>query len=213
MPRFSAAALFGLILTCAASAGPSPAFAQSPDATPAQGAAAAEGGNGSMSQFTGVGGDPVLGEQIYQKRCASCHDNPSGRIPPKAAIAENTPTFIASALIEGVMRPMSIGLAPHEISSVATYLSTRRDGGLAGGEALEAPACTDKPAPFALGGSAWNGWGNGETQARFQPSPGLTAQEVPRLKLKWAFAYQGTRNGQATVVGGRLFLTSSSGAI
>ncbi len=165
-----------------------------------------------MGQFTGLGGDAALGETLYKQKCASCHDNPSGRIPPKATIANNTPTFLASTLIEGAMRPMAVGMAPHDVASVAAYLSTRKDGGLDAG-ALEVPACTDKAGPITLAGPRWNGWGNAETQARFQPDPGLTAAEVPRLKLKWAMSYAGSRNGQATIADGRVFLTSSSGAV
>ena len=205
MLRLLFAALVALTLTA------SPLAAQ-PNPSPAEGAAQAEGGNGTMGQFTGAGGDPVAGAALYQKRCATCHDNPSGRTPPKTTIAANTPTFIMSALLTGVMQPMAAGLTPHEMSSVAAYLSTRKDGGLGAG-ALEAPACTDKPAPMTLAGPSWNGWGNAETQDRFQPRPGFTAAEVPSLKLKWALAYAGSRSGQATVVGGRLFLTSSSGAV
>ncbi|MGZ3375917.1 MAG: outer membrane protein assembly factor BamB family protein [Phenylobacterium sp.] len=201
--KFTALAALGLALAtgCAATA-----------QTPAEGAAAAERGNGTMGQFTGAGGDAVLGAELYAKRCASCHDNPTGRIPAKAAIAENTPTSIAQTLIEGAMRPMALGMGPHDIASVAAYLSTRKDGGLSAATP-DAPACADKPAPMTLDGPGWNGWGNAETQARFQPKPGIAASDVPRLKLKWAFAYAGSRNGQASVTGGRLFLTSSSGAI
>ncbi len=210
MGKVTTAAVLGLIVA----AGPAalPAQAQEAAQTPAQGAAAAEGGNGVMGQFTAGGGDPALGQQLYEKHCASCHDNPTGRIPAKAAIAQNTPTSIAQTLIEGAMRPMALGLGPHDIASVAAYLSVRKDGGLSAATP-DAPACTDKPAPMTLAGPGWNGWGNGETQARFQAKPGIAAADVPRLKLKWAFAYAGSRNGQASVVGGRLFLTSSSGAI
>lgn len=200
----AAAAVFGLIVLAGAMAHAQPA--------PAEGAAAAERGNGVMGQFMGAGGDAVLGEKLYQQKCASCHDNPTGRTPPKALIAANTPTFIAAALIEGVMRPMAAGMAPHDIASVAAYLSTRKDGGLDAG-APEAPLCKDKPAPFTLTGPGWNGWGNAPTQNRFQPNPGLKAADAPRLKLKWALAYAGSRTGQATVVGGRVFLTSASGAV
>jgi len=198
------AAVFALIL-----AGGLVAQAQP---TPAEGAATAARSNGVMGQFSGAGGDPVLGGKLYQQKCASCHDNPSGRTPPKATIAANTPTFIFSALLEGVMRPMATGMAPHDIASVATYLSTRKDGGLDAG-ALEAPPCKNKPAPFSLTGPLWNGWGNAQTQNRFQANPGFKAVDAPRLKLKWAFAYAGSRNGQATVAGGRVFLTSASGAV
>jgi polyvinyl alcohol dehydrogenase (cytochrome) len=178
----------------------------------AEGAAQAERGNGVMGQFGGAGGDPVAGEKVYQQKCASCHDNPTGRTPSKAAIAANPPTYIVGALTDGVMQRMAVGLSPHDVASVAAYVSARKDGGLAT-DGLEAPLCTGKPAPFSLAGPVWNGWGNAETQGRFQPAPGITAADVPRLKLKWAFAYAGSRNGQATVAGGRVFVTSSSGAV
>src|SRR5437879_8382986 len=54
---------------------------------PAEGAAAAERGNGTMGQFTGAGGDPVQGEKVYQQKCASCHDAPAGRTPARETLA------------------------------------------------------------------------------------------------------------------------------
>ncbi len=58
----------------------------------------------------------------------------------------------------------------------------------------------------------WNGWGNGVTNARFQSAKGagLTAAQVPNLKLKWAFGFPGAEEvyGQPTVAGRRV---SSSG--
>ena len=179
--------------------------------TPLDAAAQAERGNGVMGSFAAAGSDPVIGASVYAKRCALCHDNPSGRTPARAVISDNTPTFIVSTLLEGIMKPMAAGLSPHEMASVAAYLSTRKEGGLGAGR-LEAPTCK-KAAPFTFAGPSWNGWGNAETQNRYQPQPGFTAADVPRLKLKWAFAYAGSRNGQATVAGGRIFLTSTSGAV
>jgi len=40
----------------------------------------------------------------------------------------------------------------------------------------------------------WNGWGNDPTtNSRFQTAKaaGLTAAQVPQLKLKWAFGFPG----------------------
>jgi polyvinyl alcohol dehydrogenase (cytochrome) len=205
--RIAAAALAALLSVGLA--------ARTQPAKPAQGAAAAEQHNGVMIQFTGAGGDPAAGEGLYKQRCASCHDDPApgGRTPPKAVIASNTPTFIVSALLEGVMAPQARGLTPHDMTSIAAYLSTRKAGGLDAG-ALEAPACKDKPGPIDLAaGAQWNGWGRDNVQSRFQPKPGLAAADAPKLKLKWAFAYAGTRNSQATVVGDRLFVASTSGAV
>ena len=59
----------------------------------------------------------------------------------------------------------------------------------------------------------WNGWSPQPDNRRFQANPGFTVAEVPRLKLKWAFNYPGSKNGQATVIGDRLYVTSMSGAV
>jgi polyvinyl alcohol dehydrogenase (cytochrome) len=63
----------------------------------------------------------------------------------------------------------------------------------------------------------WNGWGANLAQHRFQPAAmaRLSANDVPRLKLKWAFAFQGVNRAfaQPTVVGGRVFVGSASNAV
>ncbi len=170
-------------------------------------------GNGVIGALSGEGGDPLIGATLYGDRCATCHDHAVGRIPSRAAISDNTRAFITTTLFGGVMQPMAKGLSPHEIASVAAYLSTR-ESGAASGVGPEAPLCTSKPGAIDLDTSdQWNGWGRTGTQPRFQPNPGFTAADVPRLKLKWAFAYANSRGGQATVVGDRLFLSASSGAV
>jgi polyvinyl alcohol dehydrogenase (cytochrome) len=62
-------------------------------------------------------------------------------------------------------------------------------------------------------GSGWNGWGADPRNWRIQHDPGFAASDISRLKVKWAFSYGGGKYGQPTVVGGRLFLTSLSGAV
>jgi len=80
-------------------------------------------------------------------------------------------------------------------------------------------ACPDKSAAFADPTNAphWNGWGVDPAQHRFQPSEmaGLAANDVPRLKLKWAFGFPGAVRAiaQPTVVGGRIFIGSQRGKV
>jgi polyvinyl alcohol dehydrogenase (cytochrome) len=174
-------------------------------------AAAQEPSGGLMANLSGAGGDRALGETRYKERCASCHDNPTGRTPSKAAIADNTPTFIINTMFEGVMAPMARGLTPHEMGSIGVYLATRKPG--APGAVDEAPMCEAKAARISISGPQWNGWGLEPTQHRYQPDPGLAAADIPRLKVKWAFAFAGSRFGQATVVGERLYINSASGAV
>src|SRR4029077_12466600 len=65
--------------------------------------------------------------------------------------------------------------------------------------------------------SEWNSWGASITNARFNSgtSAGLTAEDVPRLKLKWAFGYPGATSGgtQPVVVGGRLYVGTAEGDV
>ena len=66
--------------------------------------------------------------------------------------------------------------------------------------------------PTALQEPGWNGWGNGAVNTRFQSSSqaGLTAADVPKLRLKWAFGFPGVlaARTQPAVVGGRVFTAS-----
>jgi polyvinyl alcohol dehydrogenase (cytochrome) len=61
----------------------------------------------------------------------------------------------------------------------------------------------------------WNGWGNGPTNTRFQSRKQgkLTAADLPRLQLKWAFGYANVSSARAqpTVVGNRLFAPTENG--
>ena len=64
---------------------------------------------------------------------------------------------------------------------------------------------------------SWNGWGVGLDNTRFQSAEaaGLTVDDVPRLRLKWAFGIPGVAasGSQATVVGGRIFVGSRNGMV
>ena len=63
----------------------------------------------------------------------------------------------------------------------------------------------------------WNGWGNGSANTRFQSekAAGLTAAQVPKLTLKWAFGFAGanTASGQPTVASGRVFVGNMNGFV
>lgn len=63
----------------------------------------------------------------------------------------------------------------------------------------------------------WNGWGPGVTNTRFQPAEagGITAADVPRLELKWAYGLPREQQprGQPAVIGGRMFVGSQAGAV
>jgi polyvinyl alcohol dehydrogenase (cytochrome) len=67
------------------------------------------------------------------------------------------------------------------------------------------------------GAPGWNGWGADPNNSRFQPAAqaDLTASEVPRLRLKWAFGFDGASMAfsQPAVAAGRPFVGSESGDV
>src|ERR1700678_1956242 len=77
--------------------------------------------------------------------------------------------------------------------------------------------CTASPALDPAAGPAWNGWGAGISNSRFQTAAAaqLTAAQVPALKLKWAFGLEGAKQvfGEPVVVGGRVFFSADTGVV
>ena len=73
---------------------------------------------------------------------------------------------------------------------------------------------TAAPSPTA---PAWNAWGVGLDNRRFQTAnaAGLSAADIPRLRLKWAFGFDGavTMRSQPAVYGGRVFAGSQDGTV
>jgi polyvinyl alcohol dehydrogenase (cytochrome) len=157
--------------------------------------------------------DPAVGEPLYNARCAACHDHPSDRTPAKGVIANNTPPYIFGALNDGVMRANAEGLSRGEKFSIAMYLSQNKAGGTVSKVSSETPACAHSPQSLTLAGPEWNGWGRSMENRRYQPDPGLTALEVPRLKLKWAMRLSGNRSGQPVLAGGRLFTNDTASSV
>lgn len=153
------------------------------------------------------------GAKLYEERCASCHDNAQGRTPPKSLLTRRQPEEIIASLTTGSMRMQAEGLTELEIRTLAVYLTGREPGGVIAAAELE-NRCAAGAGPIDLKAAQWLGWGRDLENSRHQPSPGLRAADVPRLKLKWAYAYPATMAiGQPAVLGNRLFVTTDSGQV
>src|SRR5262245_46300417 len=82
----------------------------------------------------------------------------------------------------------------------------------------EPGACRSTPAlTNPASGAHWNGWGANVTNTRFQPAEQsrLSAADIPKLKLKWAFGIPNVSQArsQPAIAGGRLFMASDSGVV
>jgi len=81
------------------------------------------GMHGAGSSPPGKPLDTLDGANIYTQRCAACHDNPQGRIPPKALFAERPVQDIVGVLTDGVMREFAQGLTAAQVRAVARHLA------------------------------------------------------------------------------------------
>jgi hypothetical protein len=72
----------------------------------------------------------------------------------------------------------------------AQFLSDRAAPAVAATPAANRCA-SPTPALDVAGNPSWMSWGADASNSRFAPMGGLTATDLPRLKLKWAFGYEG----------------------
>jgi polyvinyl alcohol dehydrogenase (cytochrome) len=150
------------------------------------------------------------GAALFEKHCTSCHrPGTNTRAPLRDALARMPRAAILAALETGSMKTQGSALTAAERRAVAEFLST------ASTIAETRTVFCTAPVAKLTGEDGWNGWGVDLANTRFQPSPGLTAQQVSTLKLKWAFGFPNGRSvfGQPTIAGGRLFFGSDDGTV
>lgn len=125
------------------------------------------------------------------------------------------PRTILTALESGVMQSQGALLTPTERRAVAEHLAgaalpAAQDTPHATCDAAHSAFDFDRPPPLA-------GWSMTLEGTRHVPakSAGLRAADVPRLNLKWAFAFPGATRArsQPTVGGGALYVGSQDGTI
>jgi polyvinyl alcohol dehydrogenase (cytochrome) len=158
----------------------------------------------------------IEGEAIYRVRCAGCHEGGAVRAPDLATLRQMSQDRVLTALRSGSMTTQGQGLTAGQLEGLSQFVASEvpiRETALSKGD------CPLSSAPLAdaLARPDWNGWGADLSQHRFQPAAmaQLGAEDVPRLKLKWAFGFLGATRAQAqpTIMGGTLFVGSQSGKV
>lgn len=152
------------------------------------------------------------GTAIFTQRCASCHEPPIAPAPSRTDLANYFPEAVKKALGSGLMKPMAAGLTDQQIDAVTLFLAGREPRPVGDISTEDKNKC---PAAFRFNphGPSWNGWSPDLQNTRFQPHSGLSAADVPRLRVQWTFGIQGGRYAQPSPVGNRVFVGSSSGRV
>lgn len=151
------------------------------------------------------------GAALYTQRCQSCHEGGAvARAPSRDVISALSADRIVEALESGTMRVQGEVLTPDERRAIASYLTAA--------SAPAAPAVVRAcamAAPLRTGTADWQAWGVNLSNDRFQKTTGFTAAQIPNLKLRWAFGFDGENAAAAnpTIVGDRVFVGSASGRV
>jgi polyvinyl alcohol dehydrogenase (cytochrome) len=154
---------------------------------------------------------------FYDRSCASCHNGGNDRAPSREALRGMTPERILAAMETGPMIMMAINRPATERRGLAEFLSGKPFGNPLVTTPSPQAMCRTADAFDATRGPQWSGWGHDLSNTRLQDaaSAGITAANVARLKVKWAFAFPGDLQAYAhpTLAGGRLFTGSWGGKV
>jgi polyvinyl alcohol dehydrogenase (cytochrome) len=152
------------------------------------------------------------GSAIFDRSCASCHRAGEKEVPAPEQLRTLPPEAIVNALTIGKMSSQGAGLSAVERAAVAQFLTGKAP---AVAVVANAPSnrCTSAiPTANPTSGPAWVNWGNDASNSRYAPQGGVTAADVSKLKLKWAFGFEGitTARVQPAMAGGKLFVASDN---
>ena len=159
----------------------------------------------------------------FERACMSCHDNtnPENRAPSREAMRQMTPERVLAAVMTGPMAVYAERMSDEQKRALAELATGKPFGGVADRTAAamqnRCASALELDDPF--GRPRWNGWSPDPTRHhRFQPAEAgrVTADDVPNLTLKWAFAIPGAASAswaQPAIVGGALFIGSDNGFV
>jgi polyvinyl alcohol dehydrogenase (cytochrome) len=153
------------------------------------------------------------GAELFRNNCSTCHRSGSPTQAPLPETLRHLPVqAIRAALETGKMRSQGSQLNAAQRIAVARYLGTSENA-----EVIPPSATCSASTRAATNAASWNGWGVDPSNTRFQTAKaaGFTREDVPRLKLKWAFGFPGVATAFAapSVFGGRVFVGSADGTV
>jgi polyvinyl alcohol dehydrogenase (cytochrome) len=144
-----------------------------------------------------------------------CHDTPQQHVPPTSALRAMPRIAILQSLQTGSMKTQGAALSSNEQDALVKYLASTMLK-----TAAPPPAtafCPATASAISLETHRWKGWGADYANSRFADAKtaGMTAADLPRLKLKWAFGLgEGvSTHSQVAVSGDHVFAANLTGQV
>jgi polyvinyl alcohol dehydrogenase (cytochrome) len=164
---------------------------------------------------SGIDRETLPGAAVYHRVCQQCHEGQALKAPARTFIEMMPPETIVRALTVGIMQLQASGLSDQDKRDVAEYLSGTKFGAPA---PPTAPACVGRAAHFDLAREPEvSGWGFSPENTHFIPGAvaRLSPSDIPKLKVKWTFAYPGAMRARSrpTFAYGALYVGSQNGTV
>jgi polyvinyl alcohol dehydrogenase (cytochrome) len=152
-----------------------------------------------------------LGEKLFDKHCASCHDNPAMHAPTREALSGFSKETVMVALEFGKMQPMAAHLSKQERGLIAIYLA----GSAPPDTWIEENRCAEEDAsdgtPYVAN------WGLGGENRRFvtDERAGIDRDNVASLELAWSLAFPRVTDmrSQPAIIGDTLYFGDKTGKL
>jgi polyvinyl alcohol dehydrogenase (cytochrome) len=139
--------------------------------------------------------------------------------PDIATLQKMAPETVYAAMTNNPIPAHAVDLPDNIKRGFAEFVGGRKLGSVPAGAAksMQNQCAANSRLADPSASPAWNGWGVDATNGRFQPAKaaGLTAAQVPTLKMKWAFGFPSAASmyGQPTIAAGRIFIGVDTGYV
>jgi polyvinyl alcohol dehydrogenase (cytochrome) len=152
-----------------------------------------------------------IGERMFDRHCASCHDNPATHAPSREALSGFAKETVMVALEFGKMQPMAAHLSKQERGLIALYLA---------GSAPEDPWVEEHRCTSPAGDGSTEfvaNWGLGRENRRFvsAANAGIDRHNVGDLELAWSLAFPKVTDmrSQPAIIGDTLYFGDKTGKL
>jgi polyvinyl alcohol dehydrogenase (cytochrome) len=154
------------------------------------------------------------GKALFEANCLGCHNGTVTKAPQVVWLEMMAPDSILGSMNGGIMSQQAAHLSAGQRVQIAEYLTRTPLADYK--PPAPPPVCTGKALAFDMKAPpARVGWGH--DNKRFVPAAtaGLSAAQVPALKLKWAMAYPSAQRArsQPAIGWGAIFVGSQNGTV
>jgi len=153
-----------------------------------------------------------IGSYLFDKNCASCHDDPAMKTPTRDALSQQSREGLMIAMEFGKMQPMAAHLSKKQRGLIALYLAgdDEEHYDWIGQMQCQQPVGDDQRQFVA-------NWGLGLENRRFVDPDlaGINRDNVATLELAWSYAFPRVTDmrSQPAILGDTLFVGDRAGRL